>query len=105
MKKILLTICLLFGFSQLTYAQETTAKPADQAAVQQAEKTVVLHIPEMYCQLCVYLVNKELRAVEGVISTKASMKERKATVVAKESVDNQALIQAVEKLKYTAKVL
>ncbi|HDL5698616.1 TPA: heavy-metal-associated domain-containing protein [Mannheimia haemolytica] len=100
MKKYIATMLLAFGLVHSSYAQEKTA----QIETKQAEKTVVLHIPEMYCQLCVYLVNKELRAVEGVISTKASMKERKATVVAKESVDNQALIQAVGNLKYTAKV-
>lgn len=101
MKQFLVAICLVLGLSYPTYAQEKAA----QIETQQAEKTVVLHIPEMYCQLCVYLVNKELRAVEGVISTKASMKERKATVVAKADVDNQALIQAVKKLNYSAIVM
>ncbi|EXI62684.1 MerP [Mannheimia granulomatis] len=101
MKKYVAAILLAFGLINSSYAQEK----ATITEVQQAEKTVVLQIPEMYCQLCVYLVNKELRAVEGVVSTKASMKERKATVVAKENVDNQALIQAVEKLKYSAKVM
>lgn len=101
MKKYVAAILLAFGWMNSSYAQEK----AVQTEVQHAEKTVVLHIPEMYCQLCVYLVNKELRAVEGVISTKASMNERTATVVAKANVDNQALIQAVEKLKYSAKVM
>lgn len=101
MKKYVASMLLAFGLINSSYAQEK----AVQTEMQQAEKTVVLHIPEMYCQLCVYLVNKELRSVEGVISTKASMKERTATVVAKANVDNQALIQAVEKLKYSAKVM
>lgn len=101
MKKYIATMLLAFGLINSSYAQEKTA----QSEVQQAEKTVVLHIPEMYCQLCVYLVNKELRAVEGVVSTKASMKERKATIVAKENVDNEALIQAIKKLNYSATVI
>lgn len=66
---------------------------------------MVLHIEEMNCQLCVYLVNKELRAVSGVISTKASMKDRKVKIVTTQDVDNQTLIQAVEKLHYSAKVM
>lgn len=101
MKKYIASLLLAFGLMNSTYAQEKNA----QSEMQQAEKAVVLHIPEMYCQLCVYLVNKELRAVEGVISTKASMKERKAMVVAKADVDNQKLIQAVEKIHYSAKVM
>ncbi|MDY2947244.1 heavy-metal-associated domain-containing protein [Mannheimia varigena] len=101
MKKYIASLLLAFGLMNSTYAQEKAA----QVDTQQAEKTVVLHIPEMYCQLCVYLVNKELRAVEGVISTKASMKERKATVVAQADVDNQKLIQAVGKIHYSAKVM
>lgn len=101
MKKYIAAMLLAFGLINTSYTQEK----AVQTEAQQAEKTVVLHIPEMYCQLCVYLVNKELRAVEGVISTKASMKERKATVVAKADVDNQKLIQAVGKIHYSAKVI
>ncbi|AHG76711.1 heavy-metal-associated domain-containing protein [Mannheimia varigena] len=101
MKKYIASLLLAFGLMNPICAQEKAA----QVDTQQAEKTVVLHIPEMYCQLCVYLVNKELRAVEGVISTKASMKERKATVVAQADVDNQKLIQAVGKIHYSAKVM
>ena len=101
MKAFLIAMSLLVGFAPLTYAEE---KPATQTT-EQAEKTVVLHIPEMYCQLCVYLVNKELRAVEGVVSTKASMKDRKVNVVVKENVDVKSLIQAIEKLHYSATVI
>lgn len=101
MKKLLLILGLSLVSFPFAYAEE---KQAPQAT-EQAEKNVVLEIPEMYCQLCVYLVNKELRAVEGVISTKASMKERKVNVVVKPNVENEKLIQAVEKLNYSAKVL
>jgi len=40
-----------------------------------------------------------------VISTKANMKERNVKVVAKSEVSNEQLIQAIEKLHYTAKVM
>ena len=51
-------------------------------SIAQAEETkqVVLKVNEMNCQLCAYLVNKELRNIDGVISTKASIKDRTVTV-------------------------
>lgn len=73
------------------------------AFAQQAdEKKMTFSIPEMYCQLCVYLVNKEVRQVEGVISSKASFKERKVSIIAKQEVTEQAIVQAVKHLNYTA---
>ncbi len=51
MKKYIAAILLAFGLINSSYAQEK----AVQTEMQQAEKTVVLHIPEMYCQLCVLL--------------------------------------------------
>ena len=71
----------------------------------QPQREVMLSVPEMNCQPCIYLVNRELRSIEGVISTKANMKERNVKVVAKPEVSNEQLIQAIEKLHYTAKVM
>lgn len=101
MKKMLLAMMLFCCDVSMAYAAENLPNHI----TEKAEKTVVLVIPEMHCQLCVYLVNKELRAVEGVISTKASMKEGKVNVVVKPNVENEKLIQAVEKLNYSAKVM
>lgn len=71
--------------------------------VQPAEREVKLAVKEMTCQLCVYLVNKELRALDGVISTKADMQKREVKVIAKESVSIDRMIEAVEKLGYSAR--
>lgn len=101
MKYFLIIMSLVWSGISSIYAQERTPEPI----TKQVEKNVVLHIEEMNCQLCVYLVNKELRAVSGVISTKASMKDRKVKIVTTQDVDNQTLIQAVEKLHYSAKVM
>ncbi|MDH2998855.1 hypothetical protein A1D22_03160 [Pasteurellaceae bacterium LFhippo2] len=68
------------------------------------EKEVVIKVPEMHCQLCAYTVNKSLREVEGVVTTKASIKDRQVKVVADEKVDNEALLQAVRKLEYTPEI-
>ena len=76
-------------------------------SVAQAEETkqVVLKVKEMNCQLCAYLVNKELRNIDGVISTKASIKDGLVTVVEDSKVTNQKLFDAIHKLEYTAEVV
>ena len=99
MKSLLLAVSLAFTtfFASQAIATETTQT--------QSQREVMLSIPEMNCQLCIYLVNRELRSIDGVISTKANMKERNVKVVAKPEVSNEQLIQAIEKLHYTAKVM
>ncbi|WP_439234161.1 heavy-metal-associated domain-containing protein [Lonepinella koalarum] len=70
-----------------------------------AEKQMTLHIEEMNCQLCVYLVNKELRAIDGVISTKGNFNDRRVKIVADEKVSNEQFINAIDKLHYHAVVV
>lgn len=72
---------------------------------QPAQKQWLIQVQEMNCQLCAYLVNKELREVEGVQSTKASIKEGWVKVQAKAEVPAQSLLSAIEKLNYHGKVL
>lgn len=67
-----------------------------------AERNVTLRIEEMNCQLCVYLVNKELRAIDGVISTKANFNTRLVKVVADDKATDEMLIKAIDKLHYHA---
>ena len=69
-----------------------------------AERNVTLHIEEMNCQLCVYLVNKELRNIDGVISTKANFNTRLVKVMADEKVTDEQLVKAIDKLHYHAVV-
>lgn len=71
----------------------------------QAEQQLTLKIPEMTCQLCAYLVNKQLRAVDGVISTKANLKTQSVRITAQPQVNVQTLIQAVDELHYHAEVV
>ncbi|MDY6216846.1 heavy-metal-associated domain-containing protein [Actinobacillus porcinus] len=86
MKKILIFLTALL-FSVTTFS---------------AERNVTLRIDEMYCQLCVYLVNKELRAIDAVLSTKANFNTRLVKVVADEKVSDEMLINAIDKLHYHA---
>ncbi|AKD40835.1 heavy-metal-associated domain-containing protein [Pasteurella multocida] len=97
MKKILCLPLLFFYLFNISYAT-TPSLNTD-------EKHVMIHIKEMTCQLCVYLVNKELRNIEGVISTKANFKDRIVNIVAKKEVDNQHLLQAIKKLEYTPDII
>ncbi|WGE89387.1 heavy-metal-associated domain-containing protein [Actinobacillus arthritidis] len=100
MKKLLFILLFSMGISPLVYANEATQ--SDNVATEQpAKKEVNFYIKEMNCQLCVYLVNKELRAIEGVVSTKANMKERKVKIIANENVSVEQMIKAIEKLSYT----
>lgn len=71
----------------------------------EGEKQIVLKVKEMNCQLCAYLVNKELRNIDGVISTKASIKDGLVTVVEDPKVTDEQLINAIHKLNYTAEVV
>ncbi|OOF36934.1 heavy-metal-associated domain-containing protein [Rodentibacter heidelbergensis] len=89
---LLLSLCAIFP----TQAEEAAIK---------AEKQVVLKVKEMTCQLCAYLVNKELRDIDGVISTKASIKDRTVTVREDPKVTDEQLINAIHKLNYTAEVV
>lgn len=74
-------------------------------AIENNQKHVVIQIKEMTCQLCAYLVNKSLRDVEGVISTKASIKEHQVQVIAESNVDNETLKAAIYKLNYTPEIV
>lgn len=71
----------------------------------QTEKHISLHVNEMTCQLCAYMVNKTLRNVEGVISTKANIKDKIVNITALDSLPNKTLIDAVEKIHYTAEII
>lgn len=69
-------------------------------------KQIDIFVKEMNCQLCVYLVNKELRNIEGVQSTKADMKNRIVRVETDDDLDPQLLLNTLaEKLHYHAELV
>ncbi|OOF84566.1 hypothetical protein BKG93_07115 [Rodentibacter ratti] len=96
MKKLLTALLLSLFTVFSVQAKDTPIK---------AEKQIVLKVNEMTCQLCAYLVNKELRNIDGVISTKASIKDRTVTVLENSKVTDEQLINAIHKLNYTAEVV
>ena len=50
-------------------------------AIQAAEKTVVLSVPDMNCPSCPYMVEQSVNFVDGVQSAKAELKTRTCSVV------------------------
>lgn len=70
-----------------------------------AEKQITFKVEEMHCQLCAYLVNKEVRNVEGVRTSKVLLKERQVTIFADEKVENEDIANAIRKLNYTPKLI
>ena len=96
MKKLCTALLLSLFALSLAYAAEAPV---------QAEKKIILKVKEMNCQLCAYLVNKELRNIDGVISTKASIKDGTVTVVEDPKVTDEQLINAIHKLNYTAEIV
>ena len=96
MKKLCTALLLSLFALPFAYAEEAPV---------QAEKKIVLKVKEMNCQLCAYLVNKELRNIDGVISTKASIKDGTVTVLEDPKVTDEQLIDAIHRLKYSAEVV
>ena len=96
MKKLCTALLLSLFALSFAHAEEVPVK---------TEKKIVLKVKEMNCQLCAYLVNKELRNIDGVISTKASIKDGTVTVVEDPKVTDDQLINAIHKLNYTAEVV
>ena len=71
---------------------------------QAANQKVVLDIENMTCSLCVISVNQALRATDGVIKAKSSLKTRQTEVIVPEGFSTDTLLRAVAKTGYTATV-
>lgn len=65
---------------------------------------VTIDIKDMTCSLCVISINKALRATDGVIKAKASLKTHQAEVIVPEGFDNQALLTAISRTGYTGEI-
>lgn len=67
-------------------------------------KRVTIDIKDMTCSLCVISINKALRATDGVIKAKASLKTHQAEVIVPEGFDNQTLLTAISRTGYTGEI-
>ena len=70
-----------------------------------AKEEVIIEVPGMHCPLCTTAVKKALSKVEGVEKVKVILETRKATVIAKESIEETIYLDAVLTTGYTGRIL
>jgi periplasmic mercuric ion binding protein len=73
-------------------------------AARAGEATTTLVIDGMHCAVCAPAVTKALKQVDGVRAVDVSVSEKRAVVVADESVQSEMLIAAVAKAGFSATV-
>ncbi len=66
-----------------------------------AKEEVVIEVAGMHCPLCTTAVKKALSRVEGVEKVKVLLETRKATVIAKDDIEEKIYLDAVQTTGYT----
>ncbi|MGP1450321.1 MAG: heavy-metal-associated domain-containing protein [Wolinella sp.] len=66
-----------------------------------ANQKLVFYVEGMHCPLCASMVRKALLNVDGVVSAKASLKDKKAFVEANDNVSEQVLKDAIATTGYS----
>ena len=86
--KITLWISTIFIIALLAtpYIAETLAARENAAADRLSEqlanlKEVTLDVPDMHCPSCPFTVQKSLKALDGVVSAKATLEDKKTKVI------------------------
>lgn len=70
-----------------------------------AKEEVVIEVAGMHCPLCTTAVKKALSRVEGVEKVKVLLESRKATVIAKGTIEEKIYLDAVQTTGYTGVIL
>lgn len=70
-----------------------------------AQEELIIEVAGMHCPLCTTAVKKALKNVEGVEKVKVLLKTRKATVIAKEGIEEKVYLEAVKTTGYTGVIL
>lgn len=70
-----------------------------------AQEEIIIKIEGMHCPLCTTAVKKALKNVEGVEKVKALLETKSATVVVKEGVLDNDLLEAVKTTGYEGVIL
>lgn len=99
-------LALLFAFYPSIASKYAALKEsAVQAQDIKAAQNITLSIQGMTCSSCVLHIQKALRKVPGVYAAKVSYESKKADVAAGKDVFPEALVKAVEKEGYRARVI
>lgn len=70
-----------------------------------AKEEVIIEVAGMHCPLCTTAVKKALSKVDGVEKVKVLLESRKATVWAKEEIEEKHYVDAVKTTGYTGVIL
>ena len=70
-----------------------------------AKEEVIIEVAGMHCPLCTTAVKKALSRVEGVEKVKVLLETRKATVIAKEDIEEKIYLDAVQTTGYTGVIV
>lgn len=65
-----------------------------------AKEELIIEVAGMHCPLCTTAVKKALNRVEGVEKVKVLLETRKATVWAKEGIEEKVYLEAVKTTGY-----
>lgn len=90
-RTVQLLLCVLFGLGSIS-----------PGAALAGDVTTTLAIRDMTCSLCVPAVTRALEQVAGVKSVQVSLDDRRAIVLADETVGAEALVAAVARAGFTA---
>ncbi len=70
-----------------------------------AQEEIIIKVEGMHCPLCTTAVKKALKNVEGVEKVKALLETKSATIIAKEGVLDNDLLEAVKITGYEGVIL
>lgn len=99
-------LALLFAFYPSIASKYAALKEsAVQAQDIKSAQNITLSIQGMTCSSCVLHIQKALRNVPGVYAAKVSYESKKADVAAGKNVLPEALVKAIEKEGYRARVI
>lgn len=70
-----------------------------------AQEEIIIKVEGMHCPLCTTAVKKALKNVEGVEKVKALLETKSATIIAKEGVLDNDLLEAVKTTGYVGVIL
>ena len=70
-----------------------------------ADKIATIEVEGMTCPLCTVAIKRSLKHTPGVLKAKVRLNTRKATVRFAEDLNETVLLEAINKVGYTGKIL
>lgn len=70
-----------------------------------ANEEVIIEVPGMHCPLCTTAVKKGLSQIKGVEKVKVLLETKKATVLAKEGIEDNIYLDAIQSTGFTGVIV